>query len=272
MRHVAGSQPEARQEQEDRAITPALDDFAIACRDQPVHLLCRQTSRQVGKPPAGVAGNDIGETCSAAALDSKVTQERTQTGRQLLDRSIAAMARSVQEEAANGGCLPSFWIVPERCHQARGVAGVEFYGGIGRSAVLAQPLLEVSHQTRFGTLQGGCAGLANAGCDKMLAKEPGAENGVVVAAPSQGARASATAHVLAERRQINLARHCPLPSHDMAKVRRSSQISDRRVGAISLPLERDRETVEVWSAWPAPQMRPHLRRREVGLQHNSPRS
>ena len=30
-------------------------DFAIACRDQPVHLLRRQISRQVGKPPMGIA-------------------------------------------------------------------------------------------------------------------------------------------------------------------------------------------------------------------------
>ena len=182
------------------------------------------------------------------------------------------MVGSVQEEAANSGRLPSFWIFPKRRHQARGVAGVELYGGIGHPAVLAQPLLEVSHQTRLGTLQGGCAGLANAGCDRMLAKEPSAENGVVVAAPSHGARTSATAQVLAERRQINLARHCPLPSHDMPKTRRRPQISNCRAGAIPLPLERDCETVEVWSARPAPQMRPHLGRREVGLQHIRPRS
>ena len=95
MRHVAGPQPEARQEQDDRAITPARNDFAIAGRDQPVHLLRRQISRQVGKPPMGIAGNDIGETCLAAAFDSEVPQERAQAGRQLLDGSTAAwLARS----------------------------------------------------------------------------------------------------------------------------------------------------------------------------------
>jgi len=41
-------------------------------------------------------------------------------------------------------------------------------------------------------------GLANADCDKALAKELGAENGVVVAAPSHGARTSTYAQVLAE--------------------------------------------------------------------------
>jgi len=35
LRHVACAQPEARQEQQDRAITPALDDFAVACCNQP---------------------------------------------------------------------------------------------------------------------------------------------------------------------------------------------------------------------------------------------
>jgi hypothetical protein len=44
LRHVAGPQPEARQEQDDRAITPARNNFAIACRDQPVDLLRRQIS------------------------------------------------------------------------------------------------------------------------------------------------------------------------------------------------------------------------------------
>jgi hypothetical protein len=55
--------------------------------NQPVHLLRRQIPRHVGKPPMGVAGNDIVETCPAAAFDGKVAQERTQAGRQLLDRS-----------------------------------------------------------------------------------------------------------------------------------------------------------------------------------------
>jgi hypothetical protein len=41
-------------------------------------------------PPMGIARNDIGETCSAAAFDSKIPQERAQAGRQLLDVCIAA--------------------------------------------------------------------------------------------------------------------------------------------------------------------------------------
>jgi len=134
----------------------------------------------------------------------------------------------------------------------RGVAGVELDGGIGRPAVLAQPDFEVSHKARFGGLQCGECGPANADFDKVLAKKPGAENGVVVAAPSHGARTSATAKVLAERRQINLAWHCPLPSHDMTKVRCRPQISDRRVGAIPLPPEGGCETINVWPARPAP--------------------
>jgi hypothetical protein len=36
-------------------------------------------------------------------------------------------------------------------------------------------------------------GRANADCDKVLAKEPGAENGVVVTAPSHGAGTSTSA-------------------------------------------------------------------------------
>ncbi|SPJ17220.1 hypothetical protein SBBP2_2600004 [Burkholderiales bacterium] len=271
MRHVAGPQPEARQEQDDRAIAPARNDFAIACRDQPVHLLRRQISRQVGKPPMGIARNDVGETCSAAAFDSKIPQKRAQAGRQLLDGSIPAMARAVQEKAANSGRFPPFWIVPECRHQVGGVAAVELDGGIGRPAVLAQPHFEVSHQARLGMLQCGSGGSANADFDKMLAKEPGAENGVVVATPSHGARTSTSAQVLAEHRQINVARHCSLPSHDMAEVRCRPQISHGRAGAIALPLERGCETVKVSSAWPAPQMPQHLRCREVALQHVRPR-
>ena len=272
MRHVAGAQPEARQEQQDRAIPPALDDFAVACRNQPVHLIRRQISRQVGEPPAGIAGNDIGETRLATAFDSQVAQERTQAGRQLLDRSLAATARAVQEEAANGGRLPSSRILPERRHQVRGVARVEPDRGVGRAAVLAQPLLEVRHQERRGSLQRRGVRLADTDFDQMPAKEPGAENGVVVAATSHRARTSAPAQMLAERRKINIARHRPLPSGDMAKVRRRAQIWDRRGGAIPLPLKRGCESVKVWSARPAPQMPQHLRCREVGLQHIRPRS
>ena len=78
-------------------------------------------------------------------------------------------------------------------------------------------------------------------------------------ATSRRARTSAPAQMLAERREIDLARHRPLPSGDVAKVRRRPQISNRRVGAVPLPLERGCETVKVSSARPAPQMRPHLR-------------
>src|SRR5438034_3421450 len=138
----------------------------------------------------GIARNDIGETCSAAAFDSKIPQERAQAGRQFLDGSIAAMARAVQEKAANSGRFPPFWIVPECRYQVGGVAGVELDGSIGRPAVLAQPHFEVSHQTRLGRLQCGSGGPANTDFDKMPAKEPGAENGVVVATPSHGARTS----------------------------------------------------------------------------------
>ena len=241
------------------------------CRDQPVHLLRRQISRQVGKPPVGVARNDIGETCSAAAFDSKIPQERAQAGRQLLDGSIAAMARAVQEKAANSGRFPPFWFVPECHHQVGGVASVELGGAIGCPAVLSQPHFEVSHQARLGMQQCGSGGPANADFDKVLAKEPSAENGVVVATPSYGARTSTSAQVLAEHRQINVARHCPLPSLDMAEVRCRPQISHGRAGAVALPLECGCETVKVWSAWPAPQMPQHLRCREVGLQHVRPR-
>jgi hypothetical protein len=59
--------------------------------------------------------------------------------------------------------------------------------------VLAQPFFEVRHEARLGSLQRLGGGLANADFDKMPAKEPGAENRVVIAAPSHGARTSATA-------------------------------------------------------------------------------
>jgi hypothetical protein len=108
---------------------------------------------------------------------------------------------------------------------------------------------------------------ANGDFDKVLTKEPGAENGVVVSTPSHGARTSTSAQVLAERRQINVARHCIFPSQYMAKVRRRPQISHGSGDAIALTLERRCETVKVWSAWPAPQMPQHLRRRKIGLQH-----
>jgi hypothetical protein len=59
--------------------------------------------------------------------------------------------------------------------------------------VLAQPFFEVRHEARLGSLQRCGGGLANADVDEMPAKEPGAENGVMVAAPSRGAGTSANA-------------------------------------------------------------------------------
>src|SRR5271165_2533853 len=214
----------------------------------------------------GIARNNIGETCSAAAFGRKIPQEHAQAGRQLLDGSITAMARAVQEKAANSGRVPPLWFVPECRHQVGGVASVELDGAIGCPAVLAQPHFELSQQARLRMLQCSRGRMANADFDKVLAKESGAEDGVVIAAPSHGAWTSTSAQVLAEHRQINVARHCPLPSNDMAEVRCRPQISHGSAGAIALPLERGCETVKVWSAWPAPQMPQHLRRREIDLQ------
>jgi hypothetical protein len=85
-----------------------------------------------------------------------------------------------------------------------GGAAVEFDGGIGRPAMLAQPHLEVGEELRLGRMHRHGHGSANADFDKVLAKEPGAENGVVIATPSHGTRTSTSAQVLAERRQINV--------------------------------------------------------------------
>jgi len=219
----------------------------------------------------GIARYNIGEAFLAAAFDSKIPQERAQAGRQLLDGPIAAMARTAQEKAANSGWFPPFWVFPERRHQVSGVAGIELDGAIGCSTVLAQPHFEVSHQARVVMLQCGGNGLANTDFDKVPGEEPGAKYGVVVASPSHRARTSTRTQVLAEHHQINVARQFPLPSHDMAEVRCRAQISHGYVGAIALPLERGRETVKIWSAWPAPQMSQQLRCREVGLQHVRPR-
>src|SRR5260221_11039371 len=121
------------------------------------------------------------------------------------------MARTVQEKAANSGRFPLFWIVPECRHQFGGVADVELDGAIGCPAVLAQPHLEVSHQARLGMLQCGSGEPANTHSGEVLAKEPGAENGVVIATPSHGARTSTGAQVLAEHPPLDIPRPVPLP-------------------------------------------------------------
>ena len=70
--------------------------------------------------------------------------------------------------------------------------------------MLAQPHLEAGDQLRLGRMSRYGHGSANAYFDKVPAKEPGTENGVVVATPSHGARTSTSAQMLAERRQINV--------------------------------------------------------------------
>ena len=102
-------------------------------------------------------------------------------------------------------------------------------------------------------------GPAHADLDQVPAKELGAENCVVVATASPGARTATGSQVLAEHRQINVAQACALIGHDMAKMRSRPQISHGRARAVALPFERCREIVEIRSARPAPQMSQHLR-------------
>ena len=122
---------------------------------------------------------------------------------------MTALPRAIHEEAANGSRFPPFRVLPESGHQVGGVTSIEFDGGIGRPAMLAQPSFEVCNQKRLGRLQCGSSGLANADFDEVLTKEPGAENGVVVAPPSHSTWTSTRAQVLAENVRINVTRHCP---------------------------------------------------------------
>ncbi|MGH6783845.1 MAG: hypothetical protein ACREBP_04390, partial [Sphingomicrobium sp.] len=169
MRHVACPQPEACQEQDDRAVTPAHSRFAITCRDQSVHLLRRQIPRHVRKPPISVSGNDVVETCLTPAFDREVPQERSQAGRQLLDGSTPALACAVQEVAANTSRTPASRVRFKRRHHSGGIASVELDGGFGRPAMLAQPRFEVGNQLRLGGLHCRSGGPANADFDKVLA-------------------------------------------------------------------------------------------------------
>ena len=95
---------------------PASDDRG-AQRRPPGHaaisrFTCSPT-RFRGKPASRhIARNNTGETCSAAAFDRKIPQERAQAGRQFPDGSITAMARAVEEKAANSGRFPPLWCVP----------------------------------------------------------------------------------------------------------------------------------------------------------------
>ena len=135
----------------------------------------------------------------------------------------------------------------------------------------AQPGFEAGDRLRLGRRHCHGSGAAHADFDEVPAKEPGAVDGVVIAPTSLGARTAAGSQVLAEHLQINVAQHCPLPSHDVAEVCCRPQIPYRSVSAITLPLERRCKAVEVRPAWPAAQMSQHLRCREVGLQHVRPR-
>jgi len=126
-----------------------------------------------------------------------------------------------------------------------GVTGIELDGGIGRPTMLAQPSFGVCHKKRLGRLQCGSSGPANADFDKVLAKEPGAENGVVVASSTHGTWTSTGAQVLAENGEVNVTRHCPPQRHDMAEMCCRPQISYGRVGAITPTIERGRKTVKV---------------------------
>src|SRR5215475_1325637 len=151
------------------------------------------------------------------------------------------------------------------------MASVELNGGIGRPAMLAQPCFEARDQLRLGRFRCRGGGPAHANLDEVPAKEPGAEDSVVVATSSYGARTSTGSQMFAERHQINVVQAGAVLSHDMAEMSCRAQISHCRCGAIALPFERRCKTVEVRPAWPAPQMSQHLRCREVGLQHVRPR-
>ena len=147
--------------------------------------------------PVGVGGNRTVEPGAAAAFDSEVAQEGSEAGGHLLDRAAPARARVIHEGAADVGCVPVRRIFPECRQQAGGVARVELDGGVGRSAMLAQPGFEAGDQRRLdGRRRHG--GLAYADLDEVTVKEPGTIDGVVIVAAALGARATTPAKMLAE--------------------------------------------------------------------------
>ena len=134
---------------------------------------------------------------------------------------------------------------------------------------------QVGDQLRLGGLHCRRRGPTNADDDKVLAKEPGAENGMVVATSSRRARTSTGAQMLAERRQIDVARTCAMLGHDMADMSCRSQIAPCRRGArrsssngtvllgkgLQCPPGRRRE---VWTLPLKPQDRPSMERIKNG--------
>jgi hypothetical protein len=197
--NIAGTQPEADQEQNDRAITPLRRSFAVTGSDQSAYLFRRQMPRHVGKPPMGVAGNRTVETGSAPVFDGKIAQECAQAGRHLLDGSAPARARAIHEGATNGGRIPTRGVFPERRHQAAGITCVELDGGIGRAVVLAQPYFEAGDQCRLDGRRRNGGGLACADLDEVSVKELGAVDGVMIVTATLCARATTGAQMLAER-------------------------------------------------------------------------
>jgi hypothetical protein len=137
--------------------------------------------------------------------------------------------------------------------------------------MLAQPHFEAGDQLRLGRLRCRDGGPTHADLDEVSAKEPGAEDSVMVAPASSGARTATGSQMLAERRQIDVVQVGAVLRRDMAEMSCRAQIAHCRRRAIALLFERRCETVEVRPAWPAPQMSQHLRCREVGLQHVRPR-
>ena len=136
--------------------------------------------------------------------------------------------------------------------------------------MLAQPCLEARDQLQFsGRRRSG--GPAHADLYEVPTKEPGAVDSVVIVTAALRAWATTGAQMLAERLKIDLARQYASRRQDMAEMRRRPQVSNRRVGTVALAFERRCEAVEIRPAWPAAQMFPHLRCREVGLQHDRPR-
>ena len=102
---------------------------------------------------------------------------------------------------------------------------------------MPQPCFEAGDQLRLGDLRGHEVGAAHAALDEVPPKQPGAVDGVMVAAASFGARTPAAAQVLAERRQIDVAQAPAALDHDVAGMSSRTQIAHGRVWAVALPFE-----------------------------------
>ncbi len=145
---VAGAKTQTSEQQQNRSITLANVRSEIARRDDALHIVRRQVSRERGKTPVRQDGDGPIQSAGAFTFCDQKPEEHPKSRRALLGGGPPTRTTALHDKLSQAPRIPRDWLLAKACEQLANVNPVIGQGAFTRPALLVHPLAEAHDQRR----------------------------------------------------------------------------------------------------------------------------